>query len=105
MGKATAKLFASKGLTVIAAMRQPEKETELIQLPKAHLLKLDISNKKQISEAASEAEKISAIDIVFNNATYGLMCPLEGTTDDQLEQQIYINFLGPIPLQSHFFPI
>ena len=29
IGKATAKLFAEKGWTVIATMRTPEKETEL----------------------------------------------------------------------------
>jgi len=42
LGKATAKLFASKGWTVIATMRQPEKEEELTQLSNIHLLTLDI---------------------------------------------------------------
>ncbi len=55
LGKATAKLFSLKGWTVIAAMRQPEKETELTQLPNIHLLKLDISNKKQIAEVAEQS--------------------------------------------------
>ncbi len=104
LGKATAKLFASKGWTVIATMRQPEKETELIQLPNIHLLKLDIGNKKQIAEVASEAEKISQIDVVFNNAAYGLMGAFEGTTDEQLEQQINTNFLGTVLVTKSFLP-
>jgi NAD(P)-dependent dehydrogenase (short-subunit alcohol dehydrogenase family) len=104
LGKATAKLFASKGWTVIAAMRQPEKETELIQQPNIHLLKLDISNTKQIAEVAYEAEKIGPIDVLFNNAAYGLMGPLEGTTDEQLEQQINTNFLGTILVTKSFLP-
>ncbi|WP_308991990.1 SDR family oxidoreductase [Mariniflexile litorale] len=104
LGKATAKLFASKGWTVIAAMRQPEKETELIQLPNIHLLKLDISHKKQIAEAASKAEKISPIDVLFNNAAYGLMGAFEGTTSEQLEQQINTNFLGTILVTKSFLP-
>lgn len=104
LGKATAKLFASKGWNVIAAMRQPEKETELTQLSNIHLLKLDISNKKQIDEATAEAEKISPIDVLFNNAAYGLMGAFEGTTDEQLEQQINTNFLGTILVTKSFLP-
>ncbi|HEU4574295.1 MAG TPA: SDR family oxidoreductase [Chitinophagaceae bacterium] len=104
LGKATAKLFASKGWTVIAAMRQPEKETELTQLPNIHLLKLDISNTKQIAEIASEAEKISPTDVLFNNAAYGLMGAFEGTTDEQLAQQINTNFLGTILVTKSFLP-
>ncbi|MEH6659797.1 SDR family oxidoreductase [Leeuwenhoekiella marinoflava] len=104
LGKATAKLFASKGWIVIAGIRQPEKETELIQIPNIHLLKLDINNKKQIVQAASEAEKISPIDVLFNNAAYGLMGPFEGATDEELEQQINTNFLGTILVAKSFLP-
>lgn len=104
LGKATAKLFASKGWTVIATMRQPEKEKELTQLSNIHLLKLDISNAKQIAEVASEVEKISPIDVLFNNAAYGLMGAFEGTTDEQLEQQINTNFLGTILVTKSFLP-
>lgn len=104
LGKATAKLFASKGWTVIAAMRQPEKETELTRLPGIHLLKLDISNTKQIAEIAAAAEKISPIDVLFNNAAYGLMGAFEGTTDEQLAQQINTNFLGTILVTKSFLP-
>lgn len=104
LGKATAKLFASKGWTVIATMRQPEKETELTRLPNIHLLKLDISNTKQIAELASEAEKISPIGVLFNNAAYGLMGAFEGTTDEQLEKQINTNLLGTILVSKSFLP-
>jgi short-subunit dehydrogenase len=67
-------------------------------------LKLDISNKKQIEEATWEAEKIGPIDVVFNNAAYGLMGAFEGTTDEQLEQQINTNFLGTILVTKSFLP-
>lgn len=104
LGKAAAKLFASKSWTVIAAMRQPEKETELTHLPNVYLLKLDISNAEQIAEVAAEAEKISPIDVLLNNAAYGLMGAFEGTTDEQLEQQINTNFLGTILVTKSFLP-
>ncbi|MBY0479447.1 MAG: SDR family oxidoreductase [Chitinophagaceae bacterium] len=104
LGKITAKLFASKGWTVIATMRNPEKQTELIQLPNVHLLELDINNAKQIAKIASEAEKISPVDVLLNNAAYGLMGPFEATTDEQLAQQINTNFLGTILVTKSFLP-
>lgn len=104
LGKATAKLFASKGWTVIAAMRYPEKETELTEWSNIHLLKLDISDSKQISEIASEAEKIGPVDVVLNNAAYGLMGPFEGIEDEQLASQINTNFLGTLLVTKSFLP-
>ena len=104
LGKATAKLFASKGWTVIATMRKPENETELSQLPNIHLLKLDIGNAKQIIEVAAEAEKISPIDVLFNNAGYGFGGALEGAADEQLAQLINTNLLGTILVTKAFLP-
>lgn len=102
LGKITAKLFASKGWTVIATMRNPGKETELTLFPNIHLLELDINNAKQIAEIASQAEKISPVDVLFNNAAYGLMGAFEATTDEQLAQQINTNFLGTILVSKAF---
>ncbi|MBU2976480.1 SDR family oxidoreductase [Zobellia sp. B3R18] len=104
LGKATAKLFAANGWTVIATMRNPEKETELTELLNIHLLKLDINNAKQIAQVASEAEKISPVDVLFNNAAYGLMGAFEGTSDEQLTRQINTNFLGTILVTKSFLP-
>lgn len=104
LGKATAKLFASKNWTVIAAMRQPQKETELKQYSNIHLLELDLNNHVQIEEAAKKAEEISPVDVLLNNAAYGLMGPFEGTTSEQLEQQINTNFLGTILVTKSFLP-
>jgi len=104
LGKATAKLFASKGWTVIATLRQTENETELTQHPNIHLLKLDISNSEHIVEVVAQAEKISPIDVLFNNAAYGLMGPFEGASKEQLEKQINTNFLGTILVTKSFLP-
>ncbi|MDN3596864.1 SDR family oxidoreductase [Zunongwangia endophytica] len=104
LGKETAKLFASQGWTVIATMREPAKETELTQIQNVHLLKLDISDVKQIAQVAAKAEAIGPVDVLLNNAGYGLMGPFEGTTDEQLAQQINTNFLGTILVTKSFLP-
>lgn len=104
LGKSAAKLFATKGWTVIATMRNPEKETELRQFPNVQLLKLDISNPTQITEVAQAAEKISSIDVLFNNAGIGLAGPLEATSDEQLNKLINTNLLGTILVSKAFIP-
>src|SRR5690606_7368322 len=69
-----------------------------------HLLKLDLTDKKEIALIAERAEKISPIDVLANNAAYGLMGPFEGTTDEQLVEQINTNFLGTLLVTKAFLP-
>lgn len=104
LGKATAKLFAARGWRVIATMRNPEKETELNLLPNVTLLPLDVTDPEQIKSTAEKAIAMGDIDVVFNNAGYGLVGPLEGITDAQLVRQINTNLLGVIRTTQAFIP-
>lgn len=104
LGKATAKLFAEKGWKVIATMRKPGEETELHQLDIVTLLPLDVTNADQIKAIAEKAIALSDIDVVFNNAGYGLAGPLEGLSDAQLTRQINTNLLGVIRVTQAFIP-
>jgi len=102
LGKATAKLFQSKNWNVIATMRHPEKETELDKLENVTLLPLDVTNPDQINSAVSAAISLHPIDVVFNNAGYGLMGSMESFNDDQILQQINTNLLGVIRVTHAF---
>ncbi|UII20509.1 SDR family oxidoreductase [Fulvivirga ligni] len=104
LGKATAKLFASKGWNVIATMRTPEKEDELDKLPNVELLALDVTDPEQIKTATEKAIAFGPIDVVFNNAGYGLAGPFEGATDMQLVRQINTNLLGVMRVTQAFIP-
>lgn len=103
LGKATAKLFQSKGWNVIATMRNPEQETELTQLENITLLKLDVTNFDQIKEVAQKAIEMG-VDVVFNNAGYGLMGALETLSDDKILRQLDTNLLGVIRVTKAFIP-
>lgn len=102
LGKATAKLFQGKGWHVIATMRHPEKETELNQLENVIVLPLDITNRIEINETVKKVLAENSIDIVLNNAGYGLIGPLEALTDDQINTQINTNLLGVINVCRSF---
>lgn len=104
LGKATAKLFQSKGWRVIATMRNPEKETELSNLENVTLLPLDVTNPSQISKTVEEALTTFDIDVVLNNAGYGLIGPLESLSDEQINTQIQTNLFGIIRVSKAFTP-
>jgi len=104
LGKTTAKLFQSKGWNVIATMRNPEAETELTQLENVTLIPLDVTNLEQIKSTVKKALEIGDIDLVLNNAGYGLIGPLESLNDDQILRQLDTNLLGVIRVTKEFIP-
>jgi NAD(P)-dependent dehydrogenase (short-subunit alcohol dehydrogenase family) len=104
LGKATAKLFAENGWRVIATMRNPEKEQELNTIKNITLLPLDVTNKEQIQQTVQQATAIADIDVVFNNAGYGLIAPLEATRDEQMTRQFDTNVFGVIRVTQAFIP-
>lgn len=104
LGKATALLFQSRGWKVIAAMRSPEKETELTRLENVTLLKLDVTQPEQIKTVSAQAVALHDIDVVFNNAGYGLMGAMEALTDEQVVKQINTNLLGVLRVTQAFIP-
>src|SRR5258707_15411177 len=66
LGRATAKLFSSRGWTVIATMRIPEKEAELGSPPGVVLCPLDIPDRQQIETTVERALPMGVVDDVFN---------------------------------------
>lgn len=104
LGKATAKLFQSKGWNVIATMRNPEKDIELRYLPNVTLLPFDVTNLEQINKTVKEITSKQTIDAVFNNAGYGLVGALESYSDEQITNQIDTNLTGVLRVIKAFIP-
>jgi len=104
LGKATAILFQSKGWHVIATMRYPEKEMGLKKLDNITLHELDVTNPQKIKDVVNKTISEHSVDVVLNNAGYGLIGPLEAFTDKQIAQQIETNLMGPIRVTKSFIP-
>jgi NAD(P)-dependent dehydrogenase (short-subunit alcohol dehydrogenase family) len=104
LGKATAVLFQAKGWKVIATMRKPENETELKLLENVILLPLDITNIDQVRNTVQKAISLGDIDIVFNNAGYGLIGPVESNSEQQIRAQFETNFFGTVWVIQEFIP-
>lgn len=82
IGKATAKLFAQKGWTVIATMRSPEKEIELTEYNNSVIYPLDVTNQAQINKTCSDVFEKYDVDVLFNNTGYGMKCRFEDMEED-----------------------
>ena len=104
LGRATAKLFASKGWKVIASMRDPKKEKELGNISGVTLMALDVTDPHEIESVAEQVVASGGVDVVFNNAGYGLAGPLEGLTDEQILRMVNTNMLGAIRTTKAFIP-
>ena len=95
IGKETAKYFQEKGWNVIATMRNPEKETELTKLDNILVTKLDVLSLDSIQAALDKGiNKFGRIDVIVNNAGYGVDGAFEAMSDDIIEKQFNTNVLG-----------
>ena len=105
IGKMTAKLFAEKGWNVIATMRSPEKETELNKLSNVTVLRLDVTDEESIKNAVDQVlAKFGTIDVLVNNAGYGVIGALESASYDDYYRQFNTNLFGAIRMIQAVLP-
>lgn len=95
IGKATAKYFAENGWNVAATMRKPENEKDLGNLENIKLYALDVTDKAQVESAIAQIKNdFGRIDVLLNNAGYGLIGPLELADEEQIYKQFETNVFG-----------
>lgn len=105
IGKATAKLFQAKGWNVAATMRNPEKEEELNTLDNVLVARLDVLELESIESAiAATIEKFGQIDVVLNNAGYGLMGTFESAKRESIIRQFGVNVQGLFDVTQKTLP-
>jgi NAD(P)-dependent dehydrogenase (short-subunit alcohol dehydrogenase family) len=95
IGRETAIFFQKQGWNVSASMRTPSKDTVLTKLPNTIVPALDVTDAKSIQSAIDATiQKFGKIDVVVNNAGYGLTGPFEGATQEQIKKQYDTNVFG-----------
>lgn len=105
IGRATAELFAERGWRVAASARRPESLEEWARGEDRMCPRLDVTDEASIASAvASVLERFGRIDVVVNNAGYGVYGPLEGMTDGELEAQFRTNVFGAAAVIRHVLP-
>ncbi len=105
IGNATAQLFVKNNWNVIATMRSPDKEKKLVAGKKLVLIRLDVLDDTSIAEAIeSSIGRFGKIDVVVNNAGYGLVGPFEASTKEQVERQFATNVFGLMNVTRAMLP-
>jgi short-subunit dehydrogenase len=104
VGKETAILFAEKGWNVIATMRNPQSHNDFENYKNISVLALDITRPDQINNTIFGLLEKTAVDVLYNNAGYGLIGPFEASTDEQIFQQINTNLIGTMRVTKAFIP-
>lgn len=105
IGRATAKLFQEKNWNVIATMRSPEKEEELNILDNVLVTKLDVLELSTIEDAIQKGiERFGKIDVVLNNAGYGLMGTFESAKRESIIRQFGVNVQGLFDVTQKALP-
>ena len=95
IGKSTVIEFAKMGWNVVATQRNPEKETDFDQFPNVKLYSLDVTNLESIKQVISSVQKeFGKIDVVVNNAGYGVDGAFESMSDEIIEKQFNTNVFG-----------
>ncbi|MEM1408918.1 MAG: SDR family oxidoreductase [Bacteroidota bacterium] len=105
IGRAIARYFQSKGWQVAATMRKPENEQDLGRLDNTKLYALDVCHKNSIQEAINSAiSDFGGIDVIVNNAGYGLVGPFEASTEEQIQRQFDTNVFGLMHVTRAILP-
>ncbi len=99
MGRATARYLAGRGYLVYAASRTPDKLENLS--PNIIPIALDITDIQSVSDAV---EKIAEVDILINNAGYGLVATVEEVTEAQMLAQFDVNLFGLLRVTQAVIP-
>jgi NAD(P)-dependent dehydrogenase (short-subunit alcohol dehydrogenase family) len=111
IGFETALLLARSGFHTYASMRNLEKSKDITEIANTEklplqVIQLDVNDDKSVKDAI---DKIVAenrrIDVLVNNAGYGLFSPIEDVTLDQVKEQFETNFFGVVRVTKEALPI
>ncbi|HVK67140.1 MAG TPA: SDR family oxidoreductase [Polyangium sp.] len=104
-GRDVAKVFAAEGWNVAATMRAPEQETELRASERMGVMRLDVQDRVSIDAAvASTLARFGSIDVLVNNAGFGLFGVFEETTREKILEQFEVNVFGMMDVTRAVLP-
>ena len=111
IGFETALTLARNGFYTYATMRNLEKSKNITEIANAEklplqVIQLDVNDDKSVKDAIDKivAEK-KRIDLLVNNAGYGLFGSLEDISLEEIKAQFETNFFGVIRVTQQVLPV
>jgi len=107
-GSAFANYALDKGYNVVATARNPGRLKDLVAQAPDRVLTLELDvNRPQDAEAAVTAavQRFGRIDVLVNNAGYGVVGAAEETPEDELRALLDTNFFGAVAVIKAALPV
>jgi NAD(P)-dependent dehydrogenase (short-subunit alcohol dehydrogenase family) len=107
-GKLWAEALLQRGDKVVATARDLSTLNDLVSKYGDNILplQLDVNNRDADFEAVRRAKKhFGSIDVLINNAGYGLFGTVEETTEKEAREQMETNFFGLLWLSQAVLPV
>ncbi|WP_338876373.1 oxidoreductase [Spirosoma sp. SC4-14] len=107
LGRSLTEAVLSKGDQVAATARKPEQLTDLVEKYPDQILplQLDVTDNGQIRAAVEQTiQHFGKIDVLVNNAGFGITGAAEAFTDEQVRTQLETNLFAPIELTRAVLP-
>jgi len=110
-GRATAKLFAEAGASVVLASRRPDKlqivADEIVAMGGAALVvQTDVTVEAQVKHLVERTlEQFGQIDVLVNNAGILTRTPVPDTSEEEWYALMDANLKGPFLCCKHVLPV
>ena len=111
IGFETALLLARNGFHTYASMRNIEKSQRITEMSNKEnlplkIVELDVNYDKSVKDAIDTiVEERNRIDVLVNNAGYGLFGSLEDMSVEEIKAQFETNFFGVIRVTQQVLPV
>lgn len=111
IGYETALMLARNGYHTFATMRNVKKSNSILKTSEEEnlplkVLELDVNDVRSIERAISQVKnEAKRIDILINNAGYGLVGFFEDLSLDEIRNQFETNFFGVLNITKKVIPI
>ena len=107
LGRSLAEAVLAAGDKVAATARNPEQLKDLLEKypERVYPLQLDVTSNDQIIAAVRlTIEKFGRIDVLVNNAGFGIVGATEAYSDEQVRSQLETNLYAPIEITRVVLP-
>ena len=107
LGRSLTEAVLAAGDKVAATARNPEQLNDLVKKygDQLYPVKLDVNNREEVYKSVADTIKhFGRIDVLVNNAGFGITGAAEAFTDEQFRSQLDTNLYAPIEVTRAVLP-